>query len=219
MEAYVEEVRKLEEHFDGLQTEHIPRAEISIVDHLSKYAAQTLPMEPGTFVLHLTQPSVTPSMKTSKRRKLNAGKYFPVGLPEATGKEVVGDNTAVASEQQPPAEHQVLVVEASASAPEEMPLILVLEPQAPAWAQQIVHFLQTGELPNDQEEAEKVARQSSMYQFVDNILHRKRPNGVKLRCICREDGLKLLAEINGGICGSHIGSRALAGKAFQQGFY
>jgi hypothetical protein len=100
-----------------------------------------------------------------------------------------------------------------------MPLVLVVEPQALSWAPQIVQFLQTGELPDDQEGAEKVARQSSIYQFVDNILHRKRPNGVKLRCICREDGLKLLAVIHGGICGSHIGSRALAGKAFRQGFY
>ena len=39
MEAYVEEVRKLEEDFDGLQTEHIPCAENSIADHLSKCAA------------------------------------------------------------------------------------------------------------------------------------------------------------------------------------
>ena len=36
MEAYVEEVRRLEEHFDGLQTKHVPRAENSIADHLSK---------------------------------------------------------------------------------------------------------------------------------------------------------------------------------------
>ena len=42
---------------------------------------------------------------------------------------------------------------------------------------------------------------------------------MKLKCIPREEGLELLAEINGGISGSHIGSRALAGKAFQQGFF
>ena len=100
-----------------------------------------------------------------------------------------------------------------------MPLVLVVEPQAPAWAQQVVHFLQTGELPDEQEQAEKSAHQSSMYQFVDNTLYRKRPNSVKLKCICWEYGLKLLAEIHGGICGSHIGSRALVGKAFQKGFY
>ena len=67
-----------------------------------------------------------------------------------------------------------LTVEASTPVAEEMPLILIVELQAPAWAQQIVRFLQTGELPDEQEEAERVARQSSMYQFVDSILYRKR---------------------------------------------
>ena len=60
MEAYVEEVRKLEEHFDGLQIEHTPRVENIVVDHLSKCAGQKLPVEQGTFVLHLTQTSVSP---------------------------------------------------------------------------------------------------------------------------------------------------------------
>ena len=53
---------------------------------------------------------------------------------------------------------------------EEMPFVLFVEPQAPTWAQQIAHFLQTGKIPKEQEQAEKVAGQSSMYQFVDNIL-------------------------------------------------
>ena len=35
MEAYVDEVRKLEEHFDGLQEEHVPRAENNIVVNMS----------------------------------------------------------------------------------------------------------------------------------------------------------------------------------------
>ena len=63
------------------------------------------------------------------------------------------------------------------------------------------------------------SHQSSMYKFVDDALYRRRPNGVKLKCIPRGDGLRLLAEIHGGMCGSHIGSRALAGKAFRQGFF
>ena len=54
MEAYVEEVRRLEEHFDGLQIEHVPRAENNIADHLSKCVVQKLPVELGTFVLHLS---------------------------------------------------------------------------------------------------------------------------------------------------------------------
>ncbi|XP_073353692.1 uncharacterized protein [Aegilops tauschii subsp. strangulata] len=47
MEAYVDEVTKLEEHFDSLQTENVSRAENSVADQLSKCAAQKLPVEPG----------------------------------------------------------------------------------------------------------------------------------------------------------------------------
>ena len=42
---------------------------------------------------------------------------------------------------------------------------------------------------------------------------------MKLKCIFQEEGKELLAEIHKGICGSHIRSRALVGKAFRQGFY
>jgi len=73
-------------------------------------------------------------------------------------------------EQHPPAEPQVLAVEASAPPAEEMPLVLVVEPQAPAWAHHIVQFLQIGELLDDPKESEMVAHQSSMYQFVDATL-------------------------------------------------
>jgi hypothetical protein len=143
MEVYVEEVRKLEERFDGLQTEHMPRAENNIADHLSKCAAQKLPMEPGTFVLHLTQPSVSPAIMASKRRKLNSGKPLPAELPKAPGRELGGNNSPSIGELHPPAELPVFAVEACAPIGEEVPLVLVAEPQAPTWVRHIVHFLQT----------------------------------------------------------------------------
>ena len=49
MEAYVDELRKLEERFDGIQAEHVPRAENDIADYLSKRAAFKLPVGPSTF--------------------------------------------------------------------------------------------------------------------------------------------------------------------------
>ena len=70
-------------------------------------------MEPGIFVLRLTQPSVTPSTRQDKRRKLSSGQYFPAKLLEAAGKEVAG-NDAVADEQQLRAGPRVLAMEASA---------------------------------------------------------------------------------------------------------
>lgn len=77
MEAYIDEVRKLEERFDGIQAEHVPRAENDIADYMSKHAAFKLPVEPGTFVLWLTQPSVEPSTKQNKGRNSGPCKYFP----------------------------------------------------------------------------------------------------------------------------------------------
>ena len=77
MEAFVDEVRKLEERFDGIQAEHVPRVENNIADYLSKRAAFKLHVEPGNFVLRLTQPSIEPSTEQNKRRKSGPDKYFP----------------------------------------------------------------------------------------------------------------------------------------------
>ena len=114
MEAYVDEVRKLEEHFDGLQMEHVPRAQNGIADGLSKCAALKLPVEPGIFVLKLTQPSVTPSTGQNKKRKLVSGDYFPSELPEAAAKKVPKINTKDAEGQSAPASLMVCSVEADA---------------------------------------------------------------------------------------------------------
>jgi ribosomal protein L28 len=40
-----------------------------------------------------------------------------------------------------------------------------------------------------------------------------------LKCITQEQGIELMKEIHSGMCGSHIATRALVGKAFRQGFY
>ena len=137
MKSYVDEVRKLEEHFDGIQAEYVPRAENDIADYLSKRAALKLPMEPVTFALQLTQPSVDPSTEQNKRRKSGPGKYFPAELPGAADKDVAGDTDPTMG-RLAPAERQALAVETAAPIAEEMPLVLAVEPQAPAWAQHTV---------------------------------------------------------------------------------
>ena len=134
MEAYVDEVRKLEERFDGIQAEHVPRMENDIADYLSKRAAFKLPVEPGTFLLRLTQPSVEPSTEQNKQRKSGPGKYFPAEPPGTAGKDVAV-HTEPAKEQLTPAGRRALAVETAAPMAEEMPLVLAVDPQAPAWAQ------------------------------------------------------------------------------------
>jgi hypothetical protein len=40
-----------------------------------------------------------------------------------------------------------------------------------------------------------------------------------MRCITREEGCDLLADVHGGECRNHASSRTLVGKAFRHGFY
>ena len=143
--------------------------ENDIADGLLKCAALKLPVELGTFLLRLTQPSVKPSTGQNKKRKLVSGDYFLAELPEVAAKKVPKINSKdaegqsapanlmvcsveanapgkfcsgkLAGEYHAPAEPPVLAVEADVPAATDMPLVLVVEPQAPAWAQQIVRFL------------------------------------------------------------------------------
>ena len=90
-----------------------------------------------------------------KRRKLDYGKPLPVE-PATLGRDHAGNNSSQPAGPPPLAGPMDLVNEACAPAAEEVPLVLFAEPQAPTWARHIVHFLQTGELPGDQDEVEKV---------------------------------------------------------------
>ena len=122
--------------------------ENNIADYLSKCPSLKLPVEPGTFVLRLTQPSVEPSTEQNKRRKSGPGKYFLTELPGAASEDVPMDAEPAVG-QPTPAGRQALAMDATVPAVEEMPLVLAVAPQALAWAQHTVRFLQTGELPQE----------------------------------------------------------------------
>ena len=110
-----------------MQTEHVPCAENNIADHLSKCDAQKLPVEPRTFVLRLTQHSVSPAIMARKRRKLDTGKPLPVE-PSAPGRDPTGNNSSQPTEPPPPAGPMDPMYKAGAPAIEEVPLVVVAEP-------------------------------------------------------------------------------------------
>ena len=88
-------------------------------------------------MLQLTQPSVEPSTGQNKGRKLGNGKYFPTELLGAASEDVAVDADP-AGRQLPPVARQALALETAAAMAEQMPLVLVVEPRAPAWAQHTV---------------------------------------------------------------------------------
>lgn len=53
------------------------------------------------------------------------------------------------------------------------------------------------------------------YTMMDVVLYKKGVVQPWLKCITQEEGKELLEEIHLGLCGSHIGSRALSTKAIR----
>nr|CAH67964.1 OSIGBa0142I02-OSIGBa0101B20.7 [Oryza sativa] len=88
-----------------------------------------------------------------------------------------------------------------------------------AWIAEIQAYLANKTLPEDREGSERVQRISKRYVLVEGTLYRRAANGILLKCIPREQGVELLADIHEGECGAHSASRTLVGKAFCQGFY
>ena len=66
---------------------------------------------------------------------------------------------------------------------------------------------------------ERTSHKAMLYTMVDGILYKRGRNGVLLKCFTQTEGISLLHDIHGGICGSHISHRALVGKTVRKGFY
>jgi hypothetical protein len=65
MEAYVQEVRKLENKFSGLKVHHVLREHNVAADALSKLGSTRAQVPAGVFVQELKQPSISPSPQVS----------------------------------------------------------------------------------------------------------------------------------------------------------
>jgi hypothetical protein len=80
-------------------------------------------------------------------------------------------------------------------------------------------LLEKNILPDDMASADQIASLAKRYTIVERNLYQCGINGVLMRCITREEGCELLADVHGGECGNHASSRTLVSKAFHHGFY
>ncbi|XP_021309179.1 uncharacterized protein LOC110432715 [Sorghum bicolor] len=100
-----------------------------------------------------------------------------------------------------------------------------LEPEPPAsddspnWRYPLLLRLVNGTLPPDQAEARRVARRAKTFVLLDGEMYKRSPSSILMRCIPRQEGIKLLQDIHSGACGHHAVPRMLVGNAFRQGFY
>ena len=60
---------------------------------------------------------------------------------------------------------------------------------------------------------------ASKYAFLNGVLYRRSFLGPYQGCLPSDEAKRIFKQIHGGICGTHIGGRALCHKIMMQGFY
>jgi hypothetical protein len=87
------------------------------------------------------------------------------------------------------------------------------------WRAPIIAFLRGHYEPVEAHDLKRMQARARGYILEDNNLFKLGVRAPLLKCITQDQGMELMKEIHRGMCGSHVLARALAGKAFRQGFY
>ena len=89
----------------------------------------------------------------------------------------------------------------------------------PSWMEPIWDYLIDGRLPDDPKEASKIRTRSARFTNHKGSLYKRGFFTPILKCIVGKGTDYVLREAHEGVCGNHIGARALAGKVLRQGYY
>jgi ribonuclease HI/transposase InsO family protein len=192
MEAYCDEVQRLEDKFYGLELNHVARRFNVTVDELAKIASGRTSLPPDVFSRDIRQPSV----------KIDDTPEIPSAKPE---------EASIEPEVPSAAEGEALRVEGEQNGVTPVP----------NWQTPYLEYLLRGELPLDKAEARRLAWRAKSFVLLgdEKELYHRSPSGILQRCIPIAQGQERLQEIHSGACGHHAAPRALVGNAFRQGFY
>ena len=89
----------------------------------------------------------------------------------------------------------------------------------PHWMDPIWDYIIDESLPDNPKEAAKIRARSARFTNHKGSLYKRGFFTPILKCISGKDTEYVLREVHEGICGNHIGARALAGKVLRQGYY
>jgi hypothetical protein len=87
------------------------------------------------------------------------------------------------------------------------------------WRALIMAYLHHYYEPDSTTKKIRMQQRAKAYQIVDNNLYKASISGPLLWYLNKAEGQNILSKVHAGICGGHIGARALAAKILWQGFY
>jgi ribonuclease HI len=153
MEAYCDEVRRLEDKFYELELNHIARRYNETADELAKIASRRTTVPPDVFSRDLHQPSVKTD-DTPKPEKASAQPEAPSAQPE-TPSAPEGEALRVEEERNGVTPNQ-------------------------NWQTPYLQYLHRGELPLDKAEARRLARRAKSFVLLGDRkeLYHRSPSGI-----------------------------------------
>ncbi|XP_039851356.1 uncharacterized protein LOC120709767 [Panicum virgatum] len=198
MEAYCNAVYRLEDRFDSLELNHVPRKHNEDADELAKIMSGRTTVPPNIFARDIAKPSV--NFKDSEEPSPSTAEPSN-GNPSEDEAEPMETETEISSAD-----------EGEAMQIDEAPL-------SQDWRDQYLDWINRGVLPSDRAETRRIARRAKSFTVIDRELYKRSPSGVLRRCIPIPEGRELLRDIHARVCGHHAAPRTLVGNAFRQGFY
>ncbi|XP_074336719.1 uncharacterized protein LOC141673890 [Apium graveolens] len=87
------------------------------------------------------------------------------------------------------------------------------------WIDPIKTHLETGWIPDDAQEARKLSVRALRYSLIEGLLYQRSFVIPYVKCLRPLEAEKALKEAHEGICGQHLGGRALSHKITRLGFY
>jgi hypothetical protein len=87
------------------------------------------------------------------------------------------------------------------------------------WMEPFLRFLTGSFTPSNKDEEQIVRKRASKFVIISGKLYKRGRTSPLLRCLAENETHLVLLEVHEGVCGSHIGGRALAAKLLRAGYY
>jgi hypothetical protein len=181
MEAYCDEVRRLEDKFYGLELNHIARRYNEIADELAKIASGRTTVPPDVFSRDLHQPSV----KIDDTSEPGAPSAQPEVPSAQSGAPSAQSKAPSAQPEAPSARPEASSVQPEVPSASEGEALRVEEEQSGVapnrnWQTPYLQYLHQGELPLDRAEARRSARRAKSFVLLGDgkELYHRSPSGV-----------------------------------------
>ncbi|XP_071731101.1 uncharacterized protein [Rutidosis leptorrhynchoides] len=114
---------------------------------------------------------------------------------------------------------KILVLQVFKKSTEPEVTVAFVKEEEATWMTDIIEFLQTGSLPENEKEAMKIRVKASNYELRGEVLYRKSYLGDSLRCVGPKEVATIIDELHKGSYGLHSGSRIVTERIKRLGYY